>query len=200
MREIDLNQCFSCDSLLTHTLKLEGQQVRESEAEINEHYIFDLDTLNEILLFLCKPLHDCLYISGPSGCGKTTIIHQTAARLGWGLEHVTLSGKSEVADLIGHEVLRRGDLQFVYGPLVRAMREGHILLLNEIDMMPPNELTALNDILEGRFLTVLQNNGEIIRPHPDFRVIATANTSLADGYYPVRVSYKHTQVLRLLFD
>ena len=31
-------------------------------------------------------------------------------------------------------------------------------------------------------------------------VIATANTSLADGYYPVRVSYKHTQVLRLLFD
>ena len=31
-------------------------------------------------------------------------------------------------------------------------------------------------------------------------LIATANTSLADGFYPVRVSYKQTQVLRLLFD
>ena len=30
--------------------------------------------------------------------------------------------------------------------------------------------------------------------------IATANTSLADGFYPVRVSYKQTQVLSLLFD
>ena len=29
---------------------------------------------------------------------------------------------------------------------------------------------------------------------------ATASTSLADGFYPVRVSYKQTQVLRLLFD
>ena len=31
-------------------------------------------------------------------------------------------------------------------------------------------------------------------------LIATANTPLADGYYPVRVSYKQTQVLSLLFD
>ena len=31
-------------------------------------------------------------------------------------------------------------------------------------------------------------------------LFATANTSLADGYYPVRVSYKQTQVLHLLFD
>ena len=31
-------------------------------------------------------------------------------------------------------------------------------------------------------------------------VIAMANTALADGSYPVRVSYKRTQVLSLLFD
>ena len=31
-------------------------------------------------------------------------------------------------------------------------------------------------------------------------IIATANTTLADGYYPVRVSYKRTQVLDLLFN
>ena len=31
-------------------------------------------------------------------------------------------------------------------------------------------------------------------------LIATANTTLADGVYPVRVSYKQTQVLDLLFN
>ena len=31
-------------------------------------------------------------------------------------------------------------------------------------------------------------------------LIATADTALADGYYPVRVSYKQTQILSLLFD
>jgi hypothetical protein len=31
-------------------------------------------------------------------------------------------------------------------------------------------------------------------------LIATSNTALADGFYPVRVSYKQTQILRLLFD
>ncbi len=31
-------------------------------------------------------------------------------------------------------------------------------------------------------------------------IIATANISLADGFYPVRVSYRQTQVLQLLFD
>ena len=30
--------------------------------------------------------------------------------------------------------------------------------------------------------------------------IATAHTALSDGFYPVRVSYKQTQILQLLFD
>lgn len=31
-------------------------------------------------------------------------------------------------------------------------------------------------------------------------IIATASTALSDGFYDVRVSYKYTQVLSLLFD
>lgn len=30
--------------------------------------------------------------------------------------------------------------------------------------------------------------------------IATAHTALSDGFYPVQVSYKQTQILQLLFD
>ena len=34
----------------------------------------------------------------------------------------------------------------------------------------------------------------------DGLIIATANTTLSDGFYPVRVCYKQTQILSLLFN
>lgn len=35
---------------------------------------------------------------------------------------------------------------------------------------------------------------------PHGLLFATANTTLADGFYPVRICYRMTQVMRLLFD
>ena len=56
------------------------------------------------------------------------------------------------------------------------MQKGHVLILNEIDLADAGELAGLNDILEGRPLVLADNAGEIIHPHPMFRVIATANS------------------------
>ncbi|MCV3264959.1 CbbQ/NirQ/NorQ C-terminal domain-containing protein (plasmid) [Vibrio harveyi] len=44
-------------------------------------------------------------------------------------------------------------------------------------MVDPAELSGLNDILEGRPLVIAQNGGEIIKPHPMFRVIVTGNST-----------------------
>ena len=57
------------------------------------------------------------------------------------------------------------------------MREGHILLINEVDLADPAELAGLNDVLEGRPLVIAQNGGEIIKPHPMFRVMVTGNST-----------------------
>ena len=143
---------------------------------VDPNYVFDKDLLNQVLLYLNDPLNDCLFISGPSGCGKTSIIMQIAARLKWPVQSITCSAKTESQDLIGHTTIKDGALTFVYGALVNAMLNGHILLINEIDLMPPSDLTALNDVLDGKPLTIVQNNGEVIRPHKNFRVIVTANT------------------------
>ncbi|MEZ9922365.1 AAA family ATPase, partial [Vibrio breoganii] len=71
------------------------------------------------------------------------------------------------------------------GCLTKAMREGHILILNEIDLMDPAELANMNAILEGSPLVISQLDGEIIAPHPNFRVVATSNSngSGSDGMY-----------------
>jgi cobaltochelatase CobS len=65
----------------------------------------------------------------------------------------------------------------MFGPLAVAMREGHLLLINEVDLADPAELAGLNDVLEGRPLVITQNGGEIIKPHPMFRVVVTGNST-----------------------
>ncbi len=186
MPKVSLDRIFTSKRLCVREIEVPGGQDRSRIPAIDRSYVFPLPFLNQVLLYLACPLHDCLYVSGPSGCGKTTMALQVAARLGWGVEQLTLCGKSESADLIGHAALRRGELVYEYGPLVRAMRQGEILILNEIDLMPPSDLAALNDVLEGKPLVITQNCGELVVPAPGFRVIATANTKgLGDamGFY-----------------
>jgi cobaltochelatase CobS len=58
-----------------------------------------------------------------------------------------------------------------------AAREGHLLVQNEMDVMDAAELAGLNDIVEGTPLVIAANGGEVIRPHPKFRLVATGNSA-----------------------
>ncbi|MGN0903173.1 MAG: AAA family ATPase, partial [Succinivibrio sp.] len=173
---VNLKKIFNNEKIAISDCELEPCALSEHIPVIDKSYVFELNVLNELLWYLIHPFKDCLYISGPSGCGKTTMILQAASRLNWGVEQITLSNKCESMDLIGHTTLKKGELVYEYGPLTRAMLYGEILILNEIDLMSPGDLSILNDVIEGKPLTILANNGEIINPHPQFRIIATANT------------------------
>lgn len=139
-------------------------------------YVFRREALRDVLAFLECPEGDGLFVTGPTGSGKTSLLVQVAARLKWPMHAVTCHGHMELSDLIGQFTLVNGEMAFVHGPLVQAMRDGHILLLNETDLMNPSELAGLNDCLEGQSLVIPQNGGEIIAPHPRFRLVATGNS------------------------
>lgn len=150
---------------------------------VNSDYVFRRDFVRELIAFLTFPSGDSLYVTGPTGSGKTSGVTETLGRMNWPMQSVTAHGNLELNDLIGHYALvsrKEGEqpsMQFVYGALATAMREGHVLLINEIDLMNPAELSGLNDVLEGRPLVISANGGEVIKPHANFRVIVTGNST-----------------------
>jgi cobaltochelatase CobS len=149
-------------------------------------YLFRKEHLRDLLAFLSHPSGDGLYLSGPTGSGKTSLIEQTASRLYWGVHSVTGHGRLEFQDLLGQFILTRdGSMQWREGPLSLCLKHGHILLINEIDAIDPSELIALNDLVEGKPVTIFQT-GEVLQPHAMFRLIATGNSFGAgdsSGFY-----------------
>jgi len=122
-----------------------------------------------------------VYIGGPTGCGKTMGVMEMAAVLNQPVRRVQLNRDFKVGEFVGRGTLVTDDdgntiTGWKDGVLTEAMRNGWWLLLDEIDQSHPDVLMKLQAVLEGSPLVLTENFGEVVRPHPRFRVIATANT------------------------
>lgn len=116
-------------------------------------------------------------LSGGAGVGKTTHITQLAARVNQPLLRINFNGETRMSDLIGKVHVVNGETKWIDGILPMAMRLGWWLLLDELDFAEPAVLSLLHPVLEDESMLVLkENSGEIIRPHTNFRVFATANS------------------------
>ena len=114
------------------------------------------------------------YISGLSGNGKTFMVEQACAKLKKEFIRVQINPETDEDDLLGGFRLINGETVFAKGPVLKAMENGAILLLDEIDRAT-NKIMCLQGILEGKPVLV-KKTGEIVSPAEGFNVIATANT------------------------
>ena len=114
------------------------------------------------------------YISGLSGNGKTFMVEQACAKLGKEFIRVQINPETDEDDLLGGFRLVNGETVFAKGPVLKAMENGAILLLDEIDRAT-NKIMCLQGILEGKPVLV-KKTGEVVQPADGFNVIATANT------------------------
>jgi hypothetical protein len=114
------------------------------------------------------------FITGLSGNGKTMMVEQACAKLNREYVRVQITPETDEDDLIGGFRLINGETVFSYGPVVKAMKHGAILLIDEIDR-GSNKLMCLQSVLEGKSL-LLKKTGEVVKPAEGFNVIATANT------------------------
>jgi len=125
------------------------------------------------------------YIYGPTGNGKSTTVEQICAKQNRPIIRINLNSMTDEDQLIGTKTLTDGNVEVIEGPIVRAMRMGYVLLLDEIDAGNANTLLCLQPILEGKpFYFKLKN--EMIIPADGFNIFATANTKgkgSEDGRY-----------------
>ena len=115
-----------------------------------------------------------VFITGLSGNGKTMMVEQICAKLKRECYRVNVTIETDEDDLIGSNTLVDGNIVFREGPVLKAMRKGAVLLIDEIDLAS-NKIMCLQSILEGKgYLN--KKTGEYVSPESGFTIIATANT------------------------
>lgn len=146
-------------------------------AGIDPNYWFDPAQLKKLLRWVYgESARRNLMLIGDAGVGKSSVVVEIASRLNIPVFQMACSGKTRFQHLVGSRELVGGETKWVDGPLTRAMREGGILLMDEVTRLDAGEQMNLAAVLDARSALTVPDTGEVIRPHPRFRVAATGNS------------------------
>lgn len=115
-------------------------------------------------------------IIGPKGTGKTTLVRDFAKSKSAKLDSINFSLRTRESHLIGTKTLNEGSVGFDEGLLIKSMREGNVLYLDEINSAEADVLLRLDEALDDRRQIVLkESTGETVKAHENWFVIATIN-------------------------
>lgn len=138
----------------------------------------------------CKILADnsfCLCLRGETGVGKNILIKHIANKTNRPVVRVNFGEGMTYEDLIGmHDIDVDEDgnqrISWVDGLLTLAVRYGWIFVADEMNAAPPECTMPLHAVTEEDPELVLRKQGEVIKPHPSFRFVATINPPKAGRY------------------
>jgi nitric oxide reductase NorQ protein len=115
-------------------------------------------------------------IIGPKGTGKTTLVRKFASKMKKELHSVNFSLRTRESHLVGTRTIEKGQISFVEGVLVKSMRTGTMLYLDELNAAEADVLLRLDEALDDRRQLVLKEaEGQVVKASPDWLAIATIN-------------------------
>ncbi|MFA1643424.1 AAA family ATPase [Chryseomicrobium imtechense] len=199
-------------------IRLEKQQLRNKRTHGDDtslirtggykspepHLLEDIQTA----VALGKPV----LLKGPAGAGKTKLAESISAYFNQPMQSINTSVDLDAEALLGFKTLVQRDgqtaIEFVEGPVVQAMKKGHLLYIDEINMAKAETLPILHGILDYRKMLTNPFTGEVIQAHPDFGVIAAINEgymgtaplneALKDRFVSFQIPYIQGQALKEL--
>lgn len=121
-------------------------------------------------------------IIGPKGTGKTSLVRKFASDMGKRLYSINFSLRTRESHLVGTKTMNQGEVTFVEGILIKSMRDGGILYLDELNAAEADVLLRLDEALDDRRQIVLKEaDGQLINAMDNWFVFATINPLSHEG-------------------
>jgi cobaltochelatase CobS len=173
--KVSVHQLFGFESSLQVPA---FSQPSDQVPDLDEDYIFNRETTLAILAGFAYNRR--VMITGYHGTGKSTHNEQVASRLNWPCIRVNLDSHISRIDLVGKDaiVLKDGKqvTEFREGILPWCYQHNTALVFDEYDAGRPDVMFVIQRVLESSGRLTLLDQNRVIRPHPAFRLFATANT------------------------
>ncbi|KAF6844959.1 denitrification regulatory protein nirq [Colletotrichum musicola] len=142
-----------------------------------------------------------ILIQGPTSAGKTSMIEYLAHFTGNKFVRINNHEHTDLQEYLGTYVSdSTGRLRFQEGLLVQAMRQGHWIVLDELNLAPTDVLEALNRLLDDNRELLIPETQEVVRPHENFMLFATQNPPGLYGGRKVLSRAFRNRFLELHFD
>jgi nitric oxide reductase NorQ protein len=180
-----------------------GYSINVPTKEFIGHYIERTlvgDVKERVMYDTAKKLKLNVLLEGGAGSGKTSSPIFYGYRENQGVVVVSMSAGIEVGHFVGKTIIKNdGQVGWIDGVLVQAMKRGDILVIDELDFATPKIMQRLQDVLANRTLTLVENEGEVVYAHPDFLVVATYNNGYR-GSQKVNQAVLDRFKIKLMFD
>ncbi|KAH3685853.1 hypothetical protein WICPIJ_003141 [Wickerhamomyces pijperi] len=142
-----------------------------------------------------------ILIQGPTSSGKTSMVKYLADITGNKFVRINNHEHTDLQEYLGTYISDdTGKLTFKEGILVEALRKGHWLVLDELNLAPTDVLEALNRLLDDNRELFIPETQEVVHPHPDFMLFATQNPPGLYGGRKVLSRAFRNRFLELHFD
>jgi MoxR-like ATPase len=159
------------------TLRATSHLIAHARHELGRVIAGQSSAIEEVIIAVLCQGHALL--EGVPGIAKTLIVKSLGRLLGLGFQRVQATPDLMPADILGTTILRPGTDSFTFhqGPVFTDL-----LLVDEINRMPPRTQAALLECMEERQVTT----DGVRRPLPGwFTVFATQNPVDFEGTYPL---------------
>jgi len=140
-------------------------------------------------------------IYGPTGPGKTTSVEAWAAERNLRMASISGNASMEPSQMTGKFVSDgEGSFMWIDGPVTDVVRNGGVLLLDEVNFINPKIYTNLYSLTDGRRnITLLDHHGETIEAHKDLTIFATMNPDYI-GTTPLNFAFRNRFDIQIPWD
>ena len=153
----------------------------EDEPHINESFILT-ETVRQNLRDVARVVslsNHAVLLQGETSVGKTSLISYLGEATGNPVVRINNHEHTDIQEYLGAYAVdpKTGCFTFVEGVLAKAMRNGHWVILDELNLAPSDVLEALNRVLDDNRELFIPETQTTIKASGNFRIFATQNPS-----------------------